>query len=130
MDDQKLYADEILNEFKRVYGEKKYNKIKSDIENSKKSKELVHECLTKSLYPPGDQIVACVLSNFRYSFAKGDTLIAASLFLYKDWINVCTRDKYYPFHQIKQIEKEILLRIHKMSYDTSLSILKDPKVYK
>ena len=130
MDDQKLYADEILNEFKRIYGEKKYNKIKSDIENSKKSKELVHECLTKSLYPPGDEIVACVLSNFRYSFAKGDTLVAASLFLFKDWINVCTRDNYYPLNQIRQIEKEILLRIHKMSFNTSLSILNNPEVYK
>lgn len=130
MDDQKLYTGEVLEEFKRVYGERKYNKIKSDIEQSKKSKQLIRECLTKSLYPPGDEIVSCVMSNFRYSFAKGDTLVAASLFLFKDWIDVCTRDKHYPFHQIRQIEKEILLRIHGMSFDTSLSILNGPKVYK
>lgn len=130
MDDQKLYANEVLEEFKRVYGERKYNKIKSDIEASKKSKQLIHECLTKRLYPPGDQIVACVMSNFKYSFAKGDTLAAASLFLFKDWIDVCTIDNYYPFHQIKQIEVDILKRIYKMSTDTALSILKDSKVYK
>ena len=130
MDDQNIFVNEILEDFKRVYGEKKYTKIKSDIEKSKKSRQLIQECLTKSLYPPGDEIVACVMSNFKYSFAKGDTLLAASLFLFKDWINVCTRDNNYPFHQIRQIEKEILLRIHKMSFNTSLSILKDPKVYK
>lgn len=59
MDDQKLYSDEILEEFKRVYGEKKYNKINYDIENSNKSKQLINECLSKSIYPPGDEIVAC-----------------------------------------------------------------------
>ena len=130
MDNQKLYSDEILEEFKRVYGERKYNKIKSDMGKSKKSKQLIHECLTQSLYPPGDEVVACVMSNFKYSFSKGDTLLAASLFLFKDWINVCTRDNHYPFHQIRQIEIDILKRIHRMSFDTSLSILKDPAIYK
>lgn len=130
MDDQKLYAGEILEDFKRVYGERKYNKIKSDIAQSNKSKHLINECLSKSLYPPGDEIVACVMSNLKYSFAKGDTVVAASLFLFKDWIDVCTRDRVYPFHQIRQIEKEILHRIHRMSFNTSLQTLKDPSVYK
>jgi|GEM_PF-3306209 len=73
--------EEVIEDYKREYGLKKYRKINSHIRSSKKTKKLIKEVLKNNAYPYGEDIVVTVLSHFRYSLAGSETVLVASLII-------------------------------------------------
>lgn len=119
------FSQELLQDYRKEYGDRKFRKIKKDITESKHSKALLKLSLVKGEAPPGDEFIACVMSNFKYSFAAGDTILAASLILFEMWIKHCYSIHSYTGNQITEIEKQLLRRITKISYSTSLPVMRE-----
>lgn len=118
-------STEILNNFVRIYGERKFNKISTDIINSKHTKSLFGKSVKNGSIPTGTDFVTCVASNIKYSFSKGDTLLAASLVLLTEWIDLYDLFHDISLNNIKAIENDIIRKINDMSFSSSISIIKN-----
>ena len=119
-----LKYKKILNNYKRLYGEKKFNKISNHVSNSKHSKSLIHQSINKSIIPTGPDFVASIHSNLRYSFAKAETILTASLILFEMWIDSFGLTNSYPDkNTLKEVEDEIIEKTKSLTTKTELEIL-------
>lgn len=114
----------ILDNFERIYGEKKFNKIYNDISNSKRSKKLIQQSINEKITLLGEDFITSVISNLRYSFTKGETLLVASLLLFELWIDAFGVAHGYPSKRVLiQIENEIIQKAKSMSFKSDFEIL-------
>lgn len=118
-------STETLNNFVRIYGERKFNKISTDIINSKHTKRLFGKSVKSGTMPIGNDFVTCVASNIKYSFSKGDTLLAASLILFTEWIDLYELFHEVSLNEIKTVENDIIGKVNDMSFSSSISIVKN-----
>ena len=116
---------DILDNFNRIYGERKFNKLSTDIINSKRTKSLFKKSIESGTIPTGYDFVTCVASNIKYSFSKGDTLLVASLILFNEWIEIYDLFHDVSLNDIQIIEKDIIRKVNDMSFSSSISILKN-----
>ena len=101
-----LRPDIYIEEYKKEYGTRKYEKIKTHITNSRHSKRLIKESIQKGFIPTGQDFIETVMSNMRYSVASVETIMAASITLMIIWLGSIDQEKMqvgrYELEQISQ----------------------------
>lgn len=113
----------ISDNYKELYGLNKFNKVSQDILQSKHTKRLIDSSFFSGETPTPDDFIKCVLSNIKYGFSKGDTLLFAAVIVCREWWNEChNMFDHFENMDIDKLIKEIIIKVKSISYNTNLTI--------
>lgn len=114
----------LLNEYLSEYGNRKFRNISKHINTSKHTTRLLLVSVNSQSLPTGESIVTSVQSNIKYTFASGDTLLAASMLLLNNIIEKMSEFSFEPNDAtVHKVESEILKKISTISYSGSSNMI-------
>lgn len=92
------------DEYKQLYGQVKYDKVRQRVENSKKINRLIESSITERKFLGADSILTHLHSIPYFIFSSGQTVLLAAILVFEKW-DYEVNTKFFMLNEIRKKEE-------------------------